>query len=437
MSDAHDPYGALRYRDYRLLLLGSVLASIGGTMQTVVVGWEIYERTDSSLALGLTGLAQFLPVLFMSLPGGHTADRYSRRGVLQAAHGLTAVASSALAGLSLWHGPVGLVYVCLVLVGVSRAFSAPARVSLLPQVVPRELLANAVTWNSSGWQLANVSGPALGGLMIAATGRAVEAYLLAAACALTCVLLLAFIGPGRQTVFREAPSLASLLAGVRFVWQTKLLLSAITLDLFAVLLGGATALMPMFAKDILGVGATGLGMLRAAPAVGAVLMALILAHRRPMHRAGRALILAVIGFGAATIVFGLSTSFILSLAMLMLCGALDNISVVVRHTLVQTLTPDDMRGRVAAVNIVFISSSNELGEFESGAVAELVGPVACVVAGGVGTILVVVAVMLIWPELLRLGPLHRTIVVSETQPRTDSEADQAFAAEIATPTKKG
>jgi MFS family permease len=422
MSPAHDPYAALRHRDYRLLLAAGVLASVGGEIQATAVGWELYVRTGSAAYLGLAGLAQFLPVLLLALPAGQAADRYSRRLLFQAAQATAAIASLGLAVLSFWQGPVELtvwlMFGCLVLAGVARAFSAPTRFSLLAQVVPPETLGNAVTWNSSGWQFANVAGPALGGLALAAAaGWAAPAYLLAALCSLACVALLTPVRPRQVTARPTATrSLASLLAGVAFVWRSELLLAAITLDLFAVLLGGATTLLPIYAKDILQVGVVGLGWLRAAPAMGAVVMGLWLAHRPPLRRPGAALLLAVAGFGAATIVFGFSQYVWLSFAALALTGALDNVSVVVRGTLMQTLTPDDMRGRVAAVNSVFISSSNELGGFESGAAAALFGPVVSVVAGGVGTILVVLLVALRWSRLVTLGPLHGTQSVEEAAP---------------------
>jgi len=406
MPADHDPYAALRHRDYRHLLAGSVLASIGSEAQAVAVGWELYQRTGSPSALGLVGLVQFLPVLLLSLPAGQAADRYSRKGLMMAAQGTAMLASLGLAALSLLEGPIPLIYVCLLVAGCARAFSAPARWSLVPLVVPESLLANAVTWNSSGWQIAAVTGPALGGLLIALAGRAAEAYLLAAACALTCAGLVATIRPRPAERTSEAPSLASLLAGVRFVLRTELILATITLDLFAVLLGGATALLPIFAKDVLEVGPVGLGWLRAAPALGALAMAITMAHRPPLARAGRALLLAVAGFGAMMVVFGLSRNFLLSFVALAVAGALDNISVVVRGTLVQVLTPDAMRGRVSAVNAVFVSSSNELGGFESGMTADWFGAVASVVGGGVGTILVVLAVMHRWPSVLRLGRLQ-------------------------------
>ncbi len=409
MSTVHDPYRALRHRDYRLLLAAGILASIGGEIQALAVGWELYARTQNAAALGLAGLLQFLPVLLLALPAGYAADHYSRRLLFQLAQVTESAASLGLAILSFWQGPVPLMFACLVLGGIARAVRSPTRSSLMPQVVPPEDLGNAVTWNSSAWQFANVAGPAFAGLSIAAShGQSGPTYLLAAACSLVCVLLLMPIRPRQSGAApRLQRSMSSILAGVRFVWRSELLLAAITLDLFAVLLGGATALLPIYATDILHVGATGLGWMRAAPAMGALVVAVLLAHRPPLRRPGVALLLAVAGFGAGTIVFGLSHLFWLSFAMLALTGGLDNISVVVRGTLMQTLTPDEMRGRVAAVNSIFISSSNELGEFESGTVAALLGPMTSVVSGGTGTILVVLGVMWTWPRLLQLGPIYR------------------------------
>jgi hypothetical protein len=395
----------LRHRDYCFLLTGNVLGRIGAEMQAVAVGWELYQRTDSAAALGFVGLAQFLPVLLLSLPAGHAADVYSRKLLLQAAQVGMGLSSVGLAAISLLEGPVVLAYACLLLAGSCRAFSAPARWSLLPQVVPAHLLSNAVTWNSSAWQVAAVSGPALGGLVIAAADHAAPAYVVAALCSMAFGVLVGLVRPRPAARPVEDRSLASLLAGVQFVWKTELLLAAITLDLFAVLLGGATALLPIFARDILEVGPAGLGWLRAAPAIGALVTALVMAHV-PLRRAGVALLAAVAGFGVATIGFGVSVDPVLSFVFLALTGALDNISVVVRGTLVQVLTPDAMRGRVGAVNMIFISSSNELGAFESGVTAELFGPVVSVVGGGIGTLLVVLAAMLRWPALLRLGSLH-------------------------------
>jgi len=413
----HDSYAALRNVDFRRLLTGNILASIGTQMQSVAIGWELYERTHQAKALGFVGLVEFLPVLLLSLPAGQAADRYSRKKILLLAQAVMAIASFGLALLSYYQGPIPLIYVCLLFVGISQSINWPARWALLPQLVPEAELSNAVTWNSSGWQIAAMTGPALGGLVIAATGGAMAAYVL------TCLLVLVVIGllipmhPRPVERVAERLSLRSLVAGIKFVFQTKLILATITLDLFAVLLGGATALLPIYAKDILEVGPTGLGWLRAAPALGAFLTAMLLAHRAPLRRSGLALFWCVTGFGIATVIFGLSTDFRLSMAMLFLTGAFDNVSVVIRGTLVQVLTPDAMRGRVSAVNAIFISSSNQLGDFESGMTAQWFGPVASVVAGGIGTIVVVVCVMWRWPETLRLGSLHKIepIALSETE----------------------
>jgi MFS family permease len=405
-ADPHDPYVLLRDANYRRFLRAGMYAVIGGQMQRVAVGWELYERTGSPTALGLVGLAQVLPVILLAIPAGHAADRYSRKGQVIVAHALFLTASLGLAALSVLRGPVGLTYFFLVLTGIGQAVNMPARWAILPQVVPRAMVASAVTWNSSSWQIASAVGPALGGLVIARSGGATLAYLVDAALSAAVIDLTAALRLRPVARATDPVSLRSLLAGLRFVFRTELILATITLDLFAVFLGGATALLPIYAKDILQVGPAGLGWLGAAPSIGAFGMAVLLAHRPPMRRAGRSLLWAVAGFGAATVVFGLSRNPYLSFVMLLITGALDNVSVVVRGTLVQVLTPDAMRGRVSAVNAIFIGSSNELGEFESGMAARLFGPVAAVVGGGVGTVLVVFAVALIWPGVLRLGALH-------------------------------
>lgn len=404
-SDSHDAYAALRYRDYLCLLSGGVLSAIGMGVQTVAIGWEVWNRTRDAWMLGLTGLAQFIPILLLALPAGQAADRYNRKHIYQGAQFLGAIASLSLMGYSIVGASVWLELLCLVFVGMARAFTAPSRTSLLPLVVPQPIVPNAVTWNTTGWQFANIAGPAVGGVLVAVYPPWV-AYGVTACCSLTCVGLLTPIRPSAQGVaMATGRSFTGLLEGLRFVWRTRIMLAAITLDLFAVLFGGAVALLPIIA-DLLEVGAAGLGWLRSAPALGALVMAIALAHLPPLRRPGVALLLAVAGFGLATIAFGLSRSFTLSFILLMISGALDNISVVVRHTLMQVLTPDAMRGRVAAVNTVFISSSNELGEFESGLTAAWWGPVRAVVVGGIGTLVVVLLAARCWPELLRLPPLH-------------------------------
>lgn len=414
----HDPYEALRIRDYRRFLLAGITATVGGQVQGVAIGWELYERTRSATVLGLVGLVQFLPVVLLALPAGHAADRYRRKHQFLVAQVILGAASVGLAVLSRLQGPVTLMLGCLLVAGIGRAISQPARWAILPELVPTHLLTNAVTWNSSGWQVAAAVGPAIGGAVIALTRGAALAYVLDALAAVLAIVLIAPIRPNETRRRVEGVTLGSVLAGIRFVRQSELILATITLDLFAVLLGGAAALLPIFASDILHVGPVGLGYLRSAPSIGAFLMALVLAHRPPMRRAGSALLWAVAGFGVATIVFGFSRSPLLSFVMLLLTGALDNISVVVRGTLVQVLTPDDMRGRVSAVNAIFIGSSNELGGFESGVTAQLFGPVASVVGGGVGTILVVIAVALAWPQVRRLGSLHKAGQVDELDAQT-------------------
>jgi MFS family permease len=406
VQERHDPYAALRHRDYRLYFAGRLVNVIGTQSGSVAVGWEVYERTRSPFALGLIGLVIGVPVVGLALPGGHFADNYDRRRLVTISGVLMALSSAGLAAISHWHGPVPLIYVALFGSGVASAFNYPARISLLPQIVPRETFPSAVAWNSTAFLVSAAIGPALGGLIIAATHAATPVYLLEVVLTLAFILLVRAI-KGKQMVRSSEPlTFESLAAGFRFVRETKIILAAITLDLFAVLLGGATALLPVFAKDILHVGADGLGWLRAAPSVGALLMAIVIAHLPPMRRAGRKLFLSVAGFGLATIVFGVSRSFALSLAMLFALGALDAISMVIRSTLVQVRTPDAMRGRVSAVNGMFVDTSNELGAFESGAVASLVGPVWSVVGGGVGTLLVVVAIMRKWPALARLDSLQ-------------------------------
>jgi MFS family permease len=399
----HDPYQALRSPGYVFLLAGGVTAATTSAAQTAAVAYELWKRTESMWVLGLSGLVQFVPVLLFALPAGMAADHFPRKTQFQLSQFASGVCSAALAWLSYAEADVNFILTALFFSGVARAFTAPARTALLPQVVPLEALPNAVAWNSSGWQLSAIVGPALGGGLIA-FAPPMAAYLVAAGGALLCVLLLVPMQPEAARRPIANASFSGLFEGLQFVFKTPLLLSAITLDLFAVLLGGATALLPYFA-DILDASPFWYGLLRAAPAIGAVLMAFALAHLPPMKRPGRAMMLSVVAFGVATIIFGVSTSYWLSFACLFLLGAFDNVSVVVRHTLVQTVTPDEMRGRVSAVNTVFISSSNELGEFESGVTAAWFGAVPAVVGGGVGTILVVGLVGWFAPSLWRLGPL--------------------------------
>jgi MFS family permease len=310
-----------------------------------------------------------------------------------------------LAFLSHIQGSLVLVYLCLFGIGVSRAFNDPASSTLVPETVPPHLFSSAATWNSSTWHIASIIGPAVAGLVVAFAGNVTYIYLFDAVGAVTFTILLSMIKGRQLPLAAKSATWSALTEGFRFMRDTKVILAAITLDMFAVLFGGAVALLPIYATDILHVGPQGMGVMRAAPSIGALLMAFLIAHLPPMKNAGRTLLWAVAGFGAFTIIFGLSTWFWLSVLMLALLGGLDNISVVIRGTLLLTHTPDEMRGRISGVNSIFIGISNELGSFESGFAAALFGPVIAVVAGGIGTILVVLTVAKFWPEMRNLKTL--------------------------------
>jgi MFS family permease len=382
--------------------------NLGWQMQKVAVGWEIYERTGSAFHLGFAGLVQYLPMVAFTLIAGHVTDSYNRKRVLMASLAFNALAAIVLALNSAAGGSLVVLYLCLFALGTSRAFTMPARNALLARIVPLEIFSNAASWNSSMFEVATMTGPAIGGLLIGFFRSTTLNYTIAAIGALTFFVLASGIRYRHERQERPSLTLHSLSAGFRYVWEKKIILSAIVLDMFGVLLGGATALMPIYAKDILHVGPRGLGWLMAAPSIGAVSTAIAQAHRGPAERAGRTLLFAVAGFGAVTVIFGISTSFWLSMAMLCLLGACDNISVVIRNTLVQLLTPDEMRGRVSALNALFIGTSNELGAFESGLVAGFFGPVFSVAAGGIGTIVVVLMVAGFFPQLRSFGRLDLT-----------------------------
>jgi MFS family permease len=393
-----DAYASFRLRDYRFLLSGAFLSSFGLQMLSLAVSWDLYTETHSAMVLGNVGFVQVAPFVLLSLFAGHVADRYDRRLVMVIAQALYLAASLLL--IFGFHSVLAI-YGCLLLTAIARAFQGPARGAILPRIVPTEALGNAITWNSSAQEIANVSGPAVAGLLLATVGSR-TVYLVQAAFALLTLICFASIRQGRGENVTATPRDArSLLEGLRFVRDNKLILSAVSLDLFAVLFGGAVALLPIFAVDILHAGPRALGWLRSAPSVGAVLMALKLAHSRKIHRAGPALLLTVAGFGLATIGFGLSRNLWLSLALLMLVGAFDNVSVVLRQSLVQTRTPDQVRGRVLAVNNIFISCSNQLGAVESGWTAAWFGPVPSVAFGGLATLAVVGLCAALSPALRR------------------------------------
>lgn len=401
-----DPYAALRYQDFRLLFVGRFITSLGNQMLSVAIGWELWLRTHSALALGLVGLVQVIPVLLLSLPAGHVADQYNRKRIVLLTQSLLALCSLGLAVLSYIQGPLVLIYLCLLGIGIARSFNDPASSTLLPQSVPQELFTSAATWSSSAWQLASIVGPAVAGLVAAWLGQVTVIYVFDVFAAMTFLALISLFKGRPLALSAKADTLDSLKEGLRFIRGTKVILAAITLDMFAVLFGGAVTLLPVYATDILKVGPTGLGLMRAAPSVGALLMAFALAHLPPFKQVGKTLLWAVAGFGLATIIFGLSTYFWLSLLMLLILGGLDNISVVIRSTLMLTRVPDEMRGRASSVNSIFIGASNELGGFESGLVAALLGPLLAVVSGGIGTLLVVLAVAGLWPEIRQLKTLE-------------------------------
>lgn len=395
----------LKNRNVVLTLLARLIASFGSQMVEVAVGYEIYDRTGSKLLLGYVGLTQFLPMLAMTLPAGHVADSHERRKVIMAMQSVMMLASLGLYFISRGHAAVGWIFVCLTLSGLARTFLWSATASFLPLLVSREEFPRALTWFTGAFQFSAVTGPAVGGTVYYLAHGAWTVYLANAFMAAAAVVLFWFVRVVHKPAPKEPFSMETLLGGFRFVFENRIILGVITLDLFAVLFGGATTLLPVYAKDILKVGASGNGLLRAALPAGSLACSALLASRPPMKQAGKSLLAAVMIFGAATIGFGLSRSFAFSLAMLFVAGFADNVSVIVRHTLVQLLTPDAMRGRVSSVNNLFIGTSNELGGFESGAVAQWAGSVFSVVSGGVASIVVALGVAWVWPEIPRFGRL--------------------------------
>jgi len=386
-------------RQFLYFWSGRFTGMTANQMLMVAIGWQMYDLTHSAWDLGLVGLVQFVPALMLTLPAGHVADRLSRSRILAVCMLVQAAASMFLLAATTQHfASRELILAVSVLLGTARAFQMPAQQALIPLLVPSDLLGQAIALGATGMQAAIIGGPALGGLLYAAGADVV--YWVSTLLLLVSGVLMMLVRYAHRPDKTET-SLTTVFAGVRFVWANKILLGATSLDLFAVLLSGATALLPMFARDILHTGPEGLGLLRAAPAGGALMMSLVLL-RWPLHkRAGHILLVAVAIFGAATVVFGLSGSFWLSLLALAVTGAADNISVVIRQTLVQVETPNEIRGRVSAVNSIFIGTSNQLGEFESGATAALLGPVGSVVLGGIGTLVVAALWFRLFPALAR------------------------------------
>lgn len=404
----NDPYAAFRVPGFGVLFLGGFLIYIGVSAQSVAIGWEVYIRTDSAMMLGLVGLTQALPMVLMTLPAGYLADVYDRRRVMAVGLIGTTLTSVGLMIFSIKDGSITAMFMLLFLDAAFQRLAGPASAALIPQIVPAAALENAIKWRTSLFQIASVAGPALGGVIVAWHVPAAYGFSALTTAIFVVVLFTIRIPVGRNS--RPGNMLGQMIEGIRFVRQQKLILGTVSLDMFAVLLGGAVYLLPIFAKDILDAPwgmakEQALGVLRAAPAFGSVAMALLLAHRPPLQRAGRSMLLSVAAFGVATVVFGFSRSFWLSFAMLFLTGFFDNVSIVVRHTLVQLRTPNELRGRVSAVNSIFIGASNELGGFESGLVAQFFGPMVSVVSGGIGTLVVVASWIRLFPGLWRFGRL--------------------------------
>jgi MFS family permease len=400
--------GTFRHSNFRYYLIFRVLTTTASEMQAVAVAWQVYGLTHRPLDLGLVGLAQFLPGILLFLVTGQTADRLPRQRILQACCAGFAFCSLLLLGLT-WHGLFSVfpIYCVLLCNGTVRAFNGPASQAFVPLLVPEEHFPKAVALNSSIFQAATIAGPVAGGLLYGWTASPTPVYIFAAIEYLAALAMLAGVrvrsAPGR----RPAASYGMALEGLRYIRRNRLILGAISLDLFAVLLGGAVALLPVYAREILKIGASGLGILRSAPGLGALLMAVAVA-RWPLRRhAGAIMLCCVCGFGIFTVIFGLSRKPALSLLALALIGACDMVSVIVRHTLIQLSTPDEMRGRVSAVNVVFIGASNEVGQFESGITAQWFGTVPAVVLGGLGTIAIVALWALRFPALRRVDALVR------------------------------
>ena len=419
---------AFRSRNFRLYQSARLMVILGAEAQSVAVAWQVYAITHSALDLGFTGLALFLPGLFFMLAAGHVADRYDRRKIIMACYGLQAVCTAVLLWLSLsaWAlegGRIWPIYAVLVGIGLGRAFSGPAASAMLPSLVPKDHFVNAVTWGATIYQIANMSGPAVGGLLFTLPlagvllkwkGAAIV-YAFTLAMLMGFLILVGMIRASMAPVDKKAFSMRTVLAGLEYVWKTKLLLGSISLDLFAVMLGGATALLPIFATDILHAGPRGLGLLRAMPSVGALAVSLTMLVRPIKRRAGAVMLMCVGIFGAATVVFGLSKSIWVSSVALVFVGASDMVSVVIRSSILQLATPPEMRGRVSAVNWLFIGASNEFGEFESGLTAHWWGAVRAVVLGGLASMAVTASAAGLFPQLRKADALTAEALMGAKQ----------------------
>jgi MFS family permease len=404
-----EAFAVLKGKDFRLYLLLRMFLSMGTLMQSVIVGWQIYAITHNVLWLGFIGLTEVIPQVGISLFAGHYVDIGNRKGIAAGTLIILIVGAISLLVYSIhieyFSSRFGIypIFIAIFLTGLSRGILSPTLVAMLGQLVPRNLYANAATWNSANWQVAGMVGPAIGGLVYGYTGI-IPAYSIVLAFYIISFVMILFIrNPIREIMDTGEGIFTRIRSGIEFVFKTPELLGAFALDMFAVLFGGAVAMLPVFASDILKTGPQGLGILRACPAAGAILMAVVLMFRPPVHRTGRILFIAVTGFGLSMIGFALSRNFILSAMILIVSGAFDNISVVIRGTILQLFTPDHMRGRVASVNSIFIGSSNELGAFESGVTAKLMGLIPSVIFGGCMTLAVVFTTLKVNKPLSRLS----------------------------------
>ena len=407
--EKHDAYAVLKYRDFRLFMFFRFFTTIAFQMQGIIVGWQMYELTHDPLALGLIGLAEALPNISVALFAGHAADRYNRKRIIILFTFLFLSGTLLLFLFSIKDlGILAImgvlpIYLVVMISGISRSFIYPANIAMMSQLIPRYLYTNASTWNSTMWHIAAITGPAIGGLVYGFFGVRV-AYLTVLFFLMLALSLLSVVkNRPAPPVSQEETLFQRLSSGLKFVYRNQILLGTMSLDMFAVLFGGAVAMLPVFAAEVLMVGPQGLGFLRAAPMAGAVVMSLFIAHRRPMIHAGRYLLIGVAGFGVSIICFALSHNFYLSLGLLMLSGMFDNISVIIRSTAMQLITPDEMRGRVASVNAIFIGSSNEIGSFESGVAARLLGLIPSVIFGGSMTLLIVAITARVAPRLRNLN----------------------------------
>jgi len=408
-TEKHDAYAVLKVRDFRLFISFRFFMTIAIQMQSIIVGWQVYQLTKDPLSLGLIGLAEAIPFIAVALFAGHVADRYNRKKIILWFDLVFLLGTCGLLLFTYFSSgmirTIGIlpIYIVVAISGIARAFIYPSTIAIMAQMVPRELYANSSTWNSTTWHIAAITGPAIGGLVYGFFGVKI-AYLSVISFMLVSILLLSIVKKYITPPVEESESIFQRLSsGIKFVFKNQILFGTMSLDMFAVLFGGAVAMLPIFAAEVLNVGPQGLGLLRSAPMAGAVIMSLIIAFRPPMAKAGRYLLIGVAGFGLSIILFALSKNFYLSMGLLMLSGMFDNISVIIRATTMQLITPDEMRGRVASVNSIFIGSSNEIGSFESGVAAKLMGLIPSVIFGG-GMTLLIVAITAKWaPKLRRLN----------------------------------